>query len=314
MVQARRHHYVSQFYLKNFTENRNKPRLFVVDIPERKSFRSKPQNVAFENDFHTISALGQRSDAVETALARVESEVAPALARIIEDRSLSNREHANHLFFFVAMLLVKNPAQRNTFDEISNKLMRHIGKMQASDKQSFEATVKEQIANGEMPANTDIEGLRQALLGDDYSLELSTDAHLDMELSNIPELLPLLANRQWSVYHAKEGQFVTCDRPTVLMWTDPMRNGPIGLALADTRVLFTLSSEVAISGTFEGEDCSAEIDSDAVASINGQIILNANRQVYARDADFNYRLQHNGGATAGRDLQNDALVKTMARS
>ncbi len=89
--------------------------------------------------------------------------------------------------------------------------------------------------------------------------------------------------RHWNVYRATAGQFVTCDRPVVLMWADPMKTDPVGLALRNTRLLFTLSSEIAICGGFELEDATIEVGAEDVAKINGHIILNANRQVYARD-------------------------------
>ncbi len=49
---ARKHHYVPQCYLKGFVENREKPRLFTVDVRTRRSFLANPENVAAERDFH----------------------------------------------------------------------------------------------------------------------------------------------------------------------------------------------------------------------------------------------------------------------
>lgn len=90
MSEAHRHHYISQFYLRNFVADRSSPRLFVVDLPGRKTFTTSPSNVALENDFHTITTPGHEPDTVEKRLSKFESDVAPALARVIESASLGN--------------------------------------------------------------------------------------------------------------------------------------------------------------------------------------------------------------------------------
>jgi Protein of unknown function (DUF4238) len=62
---ARQHHYVPRCYLKGFVANRNKPKLFVVDLKERRSFSTNPINVGAERDFHRIVVDGHRPDALE---------------------------------------------------------------------------------------------------------------------------------------------------------------------------------------------------------------------------------------------------------
>jgi hypothetical protein len=59
---ARRHHYVSQFYLKGFAADPSNPLLYVVDLINQKSYRTGTPRVAVENDFHTIGIDGQPPD------------------------------------------------------------------------------------------------------------------------------------------------------------------------------------------------------------------------------------------------------------
>ena len=72
---ARRHHFVPQCYLKGFVRHRNKPKLFVVDGRERRSFHTAPANVAAERDFHTIEIEGFPPDALENSFASFEADV-----------------------------------------------------------------------------------------------------------------------------------------------------------------------------------------------------------------------------------------------
>jgi hypothetical protein len=91
------------------------------------------------------------------------------------------------------------------------------------------------------------------------------------------------------------------------MWADPSKSDPIGLGLRDTRVLF--APKVAICRGFELENATIDVSAEEVARINGRIILNANRQVYARSDEFDYLLQHNPGQKRGSQLRDDELAK-----
>ena len=51
---ARQHHYVPPCYLRGFVYDRDKPKLFVVDLKERRTFTTNPKNVAVERDFHAV--------------------------------------------------------------------------------------------------------------------------------------------------------------------------------------------------------------------------------------------------------------------
>ncbi|HEX3465976.1 MAG TPA: DUF4238 domain-containing protein [Candidatus Elarobacter sp.] len=312
MGQARKHHYVSQFYLKRFTANPSKPRLFVVDIIERKTFTADPKNVAFEKDFHTIDVSGQPSDVVEKMLARIEGDVAEAFKRIVNSCSLSNENDRAQLLHFATILLVNNPAQRAIMNALVTLLMTTSGREQASDPATFTAHVQEMIATGGMPPDTDIEELRRSLLTENFDISMGTASHLNVGLNNVPDLLPYLLDRKWHIYRAVEGHFVTSDRPVSLMWADPSRTGPVGLGLRDTRVLFPLSSTIAIYGGFELTNDVIELALDKVAAVNARTILNATRQVYARESDFMYALQHNGGPRDGSALLSDQYVVRRA--
>jgi len=310
MPESHRHHYISQFYLKNFVRDRANPLLFVVDLPTQKSFTASPSNVALEIDFHTITTPGLPPDAVETRLSQFEADVAPALARTINSASLSNAEDRSLILFFALLLLVKSPTMRETLNTFTNTLMQTIGLDRANNPEAFAKRIEQLIAEGEMPPDTNAEQLRQQILSGDYTVGLSTEALLKLEFEVAKSLLPMVAARKWNVYKASSGEFVTCDRPAILMWADQTKTEPVGLGLPHTRLLFPLSSEVAISGGFELDDATVGVDDQEVARINGRIILNANRQIYARDEDFEYSLRHDRGTRRGSDLPHDELARS----
>lgn len=303
MPQSRRHHYVSQFYLRNFAADPEKPQLHVTDLRSHKTFTTSPENVAFERDFHAISVPGLAPDAVEKNLSQFEGDVAPAIARMIESGSLSSPDDARHVLYFATILLIKGPANRQSFDSFVNQIMQAIGKSEVSDRDAWKERMRRE---GTIPTDTDLDELADAILSPDYTIGLSTDAHLGLEFETAGEMFSkYVATRKWHVYRAGAGQFVTCDRPAVLMWNDPRRREPVGLRLPESLLLFPLSSTTALCGAFEFENERFDLDATEVAKINGRIILNANRQVYARDPGFEYLLGHHDGPRQGSDLLAD---------
>src|SRR4051812_2922984 len=111
---ARRHHYLSQCYLKGFAQPRRRGKSHHILVFDRngKTFTTNIINVAAEKDFHRIDVEGQTPDAFEQGMARFESDLAPALSRISDAKSLTNEQDRIVLFNFVALLAAKNPRHR----------------------------------------------------------------------------------------------------------------------------------------------------------------------------------------------------------
>src|ERR1700736_3739224 len=109
---AKRHHFISQCYLRGFTADPKSPMLFVSDFRARKQFWASPVDVALERKFHEIDIPGQAPDVIEKKLAEFESDLGPALRRIVEANSLADEHDRSVLFFFMALLTIKNPRMR----------------------------------------------------------------------------------------------------------------------------------------------------------------------------------------------------------
>src|SRR5713101_1518336 len=112
---ARRHHYVPQCYLNAFAvphKRKQKPQLLVFDAVEAECFRAPPDKVALETDFNLIDLEGHPPDAFEQAMGNVESEIGPALVRIVEAKSLTKAQDRELLLTLIALLHTRNPRFR----------------------------------------------------------------------------------------------------------------------------------------------------------------------------------------------------------
>jgi hypothetical protein len=96
--------------------------------------------------------------------------------------------------------------------------------------------------------------------------------------------------------------------PTVcLRWTDGQPHGGVspGFNLAETEIIFPLSTNLVLRGSFDGEESVIEADGVLVAAINSLVISNAHNQVYAYDHSFKFMredpVELGSGATLVQD-------------
>ncbi len=292
---ARKHHYISQCYLKGFVKDRDKAQLFVVDNEKSKPFITSTKNVAAQRDFHTIDVEGLSPDALENALSGFEGELDQALRRINGARSLSDIDDKSFLLNLIGMIHVKNPQTRKSFHSFDENIARRIMDITTSSREIYESQVRQAKENGyiDPEADVDYETAKKFFEEDTFKIEVPTDKHLLREIDLLDKILPYLFYRNWILVKAPEGKtgFVTTDHPVILQWKDPKLRGnlyPPGLGLKNTEILFPVSNTLAVIGTFEEEEQEIDASLDFIARFNGAIISRSKRQVYARDNNFMY--------------------------
>ena len=301
MSDARRHHFVSQFYLRNFLGAGAPPLLYVIDKPRQADFATSTRNVAQERDFHRVDLAGVSPNTIEEALSSLEGEVATSLRAILARRAVGRDNHGQTLLYYMALTLVKSPAMRSKIDDFTNQIMTMIGHHDAANPVVFGHKVGLTIEEGVMERDTDVEGLRQAVLSNDYAISVAREGHLQLEFENAHEILKYFLGRTWLFVEAVEGQFVTCDRPVILTRDG---EGLLGLADPAVQILFPLSPTVAILGARDFVESVVSADRTAVAEYNAKIAWNAHRQIYARDEQFEYRAS-DGQVRPGRAIMTD---------
>jgi Protein of unknown function (DUF4238) len=162
---ARRHHYVSQCYLKAFSVQHKKssPIVNVFDRQSRKVFECGIHKVALEGDFNRVEIEEHEPDAVERAMAEFESQLAPALAHIIEARSLENEEDRSYLLNFIGLLALRNPRQREIVRDFQERVAKTILGIVLATPERWESQVKRAKAAGfiDPNANTNYDAMKQ---------------------------------------------------------------------------------------------------------------------------------------------------------
>jgi Protein of unknown function (DUF4238) len=312
---ARRHHYVPKCYLNLFSNEvpgKQKRELNVYDSVERKTFKTAPENVALEKDFNTIDIEGHEPDAFEKALAAVESDIGPALQRIVKAKSLMDENDKELLLTLVALLHVRNPRFRERKRDFHERVQKRILDMLFSSRELFESQMKRAQVDGFLPAGDlpDFEEVKKSYNENNFKALVPVVEHIISEVDLFEHIMPLLRERGWVVVSAPSGsQFVTGDHPVSLMWSEP-KKVPIGLKLKGTEVVFPISPGLAVVGAYELKDGHEEGTAEQIASINGTTILNSGRQVYAFNGDFAYQIDQSKEAISSTQLVNDELFKS----
>lgn len=289
---ARNHHFVPQYYLKGFATPRSKDGwLSVFDLKEQKSFRTRPRNVAARRDYHRVDIEGIDPNIVETQLAALDDQADKAFRRIIAARSIADRDDFSFVLTLIAQIAITSPA----FRDMRAGIIRQMGtvmmhNMVASPERWAEVTAgasaDPRIGGDPVP----YEEARAAVENGEIVPVAAKEVLIEQEWKLWPAILPLLEARKWTLLIAPSGSagFVTSDRPFSLKWNDASLDNPNygpGLGSSDTNLIFPLSRDLALVGSFEAGGGAVEVDEMRVAVINLMIFSGAMRQLYGA-ADF----------------------------
>lgn len=220
---ARNHHYLSQFYLKGFTDGRSKKsKLAVLDCVEAKSFETKPRNVGSIRDFNRVDVEGIEPDAIEMALAEFEGSVATAIKQIEENRVFDG-ENRMLVLSLIASMAVRSPAMRENRRGFQAQIAERIMDIVLASEERWNSQVAQMKAAGRDVGDASYESIKEFHESKRYTVEVAREFHIAMEFKGIEAVLPYFFARGWMLLFrdASAGPFVTSDCPVVLFWNNP---------------------------------------------------------------------------------------------
>lgn len=294
--EARHHHYIPQCYLRGFaTGSGKRARLTVANLDAQEFFETKPRNVAGVRDFNRIDIEGFKPDALEGMLSNFEGEVATAIRNLSASHKFEGDDR-NTVLNLVALLSVRSPQMRENIRQFEEKIMKNILALSLATKERWESQLKQMEEAGKgIKDPVSYEDMVKSFNGDEYTIKMNNEHYIALEMKTHDTVLKVLSERKWKLYTTTEeiGYFVTTDRPVVLTWNHPekippmMRHSP-GFGREDTEVLFPLTKEMLLLGSFEGEDGTEATNDILVAVLNTKMIQQSFGQVYAPKKTFPY--------------------------
>jgi hypothetical protein len=301
MSHPKKHHFVSQFLLRQFADEGGR-HIYVFDKRTSRVFRAHISDVAAKNRLYEFS-IGDLTATIEPGLAQFESKAADVLRRTLAPQSLARITVLDRtiLAALVAQLLLRSPQLQAMSDDMIYQIREKIRK-----------------------TGTDPDQVAQLKLLDANESKIFT-AGLLTEVWQ--ELIPVIAFKTWVLHQVCGEGILYCSDNPVVMHND-MQFGPrgnLGLAVEGIELYFPLSStsclamycpkttaelerkyrEMASCRDFMGDAQSAErreiveklfnafrtgesapFDCSNVEFVNSLQVWSADRYVYAAQEDF----------------------------
>jgi hypothetical protein len=307
--ESRRHHYISQFYLKGFAKHGSKnPQITVINKHEKRHFKTTSKNLASIYDFNRIEIEGVQPDAFENELAKFESKAAHAMRSLHKNKKFEG-ENRVLILELIAMFAIRNPSIRNNIAGfLTNVKKTSLLTLLRSKPELKEGLILLiQKVKPEKRDNISDDDIKK-FVDEDIIININTAYHLHTESVMIETILNLLNKRKWTLLQSPGNPhpFITSDMPVVLCWENPeevpaMYRFHPGFGLPNTVVYFPLSQNLALIGKFDGEDVIAPPNETLVAASNTMQIMHAKNQLYMPHTDFDF-LTTNEGIQKGKRL------------
>lgn len=234
---AKRHHYIPQFFLKNFSDN-NKD-LWIFDRVKKEYRNQSTRKIASENKFYTYISKG-REENLERVFSQVEGLAKPILNKITNKEKITPQEKAD-FSMFLATLRVRIPDFKKWTEEGAEKMYKKRNKITFSNRSYVEGLIKK---SGKKLNKKEIDDLMSFATDEErYGVKFPPNYWIKIMLRMSLDVTDLFIDKDWEIYHFKKKYaLITSDNPVVLV--PPKNPHPFygyGLATPGTRVVVSVA-------------------------------------------------------------------------
>ena len=297
-MEKKNHHYISQVYLRGFSDSNINPyRVAAIDLKRKKQLPPQtPRNLGSLRFFNRFDADGIDPQAIEDMLGKFEGKVAPAIAEI-ERSNFFEGNAGNTVLSLMTLFSVRVPKTRNAFAELMEQSLLLLAREDFGKYDNWEQ-MKEALTDPGCPIEDEesFEYLRDLFFRDECRIKFPREAVISLEFSLIGQQFERLSMRNWSIVRPSSfsDRFITSDSPVVLKWLRPDEIPPLfrrspGYGMRETFVFFPLNSRLAILGKYDSAPEAIECSSEETAEFNSLMIENALDQVYFPKSGFQFK-------------------------
>ncbi len=267
MSEPRKHHYVSQFYLRGFSAEGQ--RIFQLEKKTGRVYECSIRDVAAIRDYHELDHRDfEDPNALEKQLAEAEGHFSSILAEVLA-AGISTRKHHARLIELLNLMRVRVPAQKAYVEKALEESVRSVGRLMER--------------HGKLPPPSRPGGS----IMDEVTISIRNFKCLQFMfmLAADPDVLGLLASMKPSLLDAPEGSsFLTCDQPVALYHPTTSEKDAYGVGLIDplTEISFPLSTRVLLKLTWpSGEPERRPAAAAEADELNRRTIIMADTYVFA---------------------------------
>ncbi|WP_375210908.1 DUF4238 domain-containing protein [Hyphococcus sp.] len=276
----KRHHFVPQFYLRNFAAHNPEEEIWTYDMERGTARGSTIENTAYEKYLYSVTSDdGVRQDDLENVIAAIEDKAAPVFEKVILAEKITGQERAN-FSSFIAIMYVRTDAFRQQYAEAMMGMHQITMHATAAHDGAFKSfSERFQKDKGKM-TEAEIEEMREAMLNlDGFTISIDKEWTL-RSLTMHDSLAPIFFDMHWSVLEAEKPRyFIASDNPVIFdvpaAYRHPIYGG--GLSHKKVELTFPLSPSKCLLATWDKSlPQFSEIPREAVKHMNRM------RATYAR--------------------------------
>jgi Protein of unknown function (DUF4238) len=281
----RRHHYLPQFYLRNFADP-NDEKVWIYTKQGEMLNGASPRDIGVEKDYHTVTRRDGIKDrhTIEDTVGALENIAAPVVQKIIRGTAITFDDHRSFVVF-VAQMLLRVPARRDEMGKMLAGVLKKISRTFASDKEFYHASYRRFRQETGDTSTVDPEDVRQFILSDDCELDANPTAALGLNLGALGVVVKCLLLMNWVFVRANgRFKFITCDNP-VFFWDPTIGRHTwhgVGLMNPGVEVIFPVSPDITAFGTHRAvPQASIEVTPEIVRQFNQHMVDSAQRHIFA---------------------------------
>ncbi len=290
---ARKHHYVPQFYLGNFSLSGTKDdSLWVFDKKTNRQWKASIDDIACQRNFYTVEFKDGTPDEVEKAFSKMEDIAAPIIKQIIETNAFPSQNDFMELITFIAISASRGPGARKTLAEPFEEVSNRIFELCTASPERYYASMERLKKVGYDVKDVPYEDMLQFIQEKRYTLEFHNNFHVHNIFAGIDAIIACLINRNWSLFFNTNDdmQFICPDRTVYIMPNEPIEPSMwgIGFGSPKTDLVVPLSKNTILIGRYEEIEPIKNISPKAVAIYNNYTFIYSTQYMYSTNQDIQF--------------------------
>jgi hypothetical protein len=281
----KRHHYLPQFYLKNFTDDNGL--LWVFDREKNEYRQQLPKDTAIKGYYYAFKGKdGRKHTEIENFFSVIEGKTKPILIKLDKKESI-NTEEKEILAIFISFLKTRVPHFEKLTNESSEKIMKQMNRLMFSSEERVAAMIDRYEKETGKKIKIDPKELIDFIQGDRYDIKFPREHSIESMLLLGQDLIGYFLQMDWFFLWApKNSSFITSDNPFLLL--PPSDYNPksfygVGILTPGAKKIIPLTSHTClIMGDHGGRMIGRIADPKAIRAINLYSAINSDRFLIAR--------------------------------
>ncbi|MGC2626772.1 MAG: DUF4238 domain-containing protein [Candidatus Udaeobacter sp.] len=280
----RNHHYVCEFLLKNFADDKGK--LWIYDSEQQKYWAGNTKSAGFERDLYALTLRGRGRDfgILEKGLEQqIDTPGAVAIRKLVNRQMCDGMEWENFLRF-VAAQMVRTPEYIERLKAmeapIMQEMLERMAKLEPEFREGVRNDMKEAGATDE-----DVERVIEAVANGKCRAQPTQAWIVASAVRAIPMIQAELKDMHWTFLAVpeEEPELLINDRPVMLAEPGPEdeHSRPLGLRSPNIELVMPMSRRMVAVARRDGPDSFGELVKGSAEIVNARMLSYARRFVFA---------------------------------